>query len=539
MRTKTEINRGKKLLFESMIAPSSATVNSSTNVNTKPCGAKESFSAHRMSATLGVADAAPTVGRPSTLEDWNAIEQRLVSSYQCRRLAECAYAHYCASLPKFARSGAALLVPLERVKNVRINDESHKHYSDDAEKAGRIVGGSKPKRSPNASPGSEETKSRKGRNSAASSAGGGGKSGKQQQNTDVVASVRLNMCKFFSHCRSHVVRMSTSNNAAVKESGTPVVLPRQQQVGRILPLASSSPTDTSVCDMMFRVTLAEPLLNGFQNQSLIPFVLTVECVKNMPDIPTDFATLHDCCTPAYIQYQLFADNEDPTPAATAEAVHRSAPVLRQMRNMIVDDTFVVLVGLKDKEKVKECLLGSPLEIAIHDRDMLGRQPLTNSFGVAHFDLSVLLNSMQSADHNEIFRISAPVHANIPGYNDWTKLVGKPSDIPAPGAKPPPGVFEEGNEMDGGASNGAVLTAGGGGKAARLTVGSARRAKTGSAARRPSARGANAGGGRAGGNHDQQRYAETALAINLSCHHHCHWGLLSEGYDSSRIYAVAG
>ena len=62
------------------------------------------------------------------------------------------------------------------------------------------------------------------------------------------------------------------------------------------------------------------------------------------------------CIPPYISYKFYD-----------ESVHEACGS-QHAAKLSFDDTHVVLLGIKDKEKLKEYLRGPGLEIEVHDRD---------------------------------------------------------------------------------------------------------------------------------------------------------------------------
>ncbi|XP_064632936.1 uncharacterized protein LOC135491169 isoform X2 [Lineus longissimus] len=112
----------------------------------------------------------------------------------------------------------------------------------------------------------------------------------------------------------------------------------------------------SVDDVFLTVLINEPLLSEEQTRKLNPLIITVNCGKNMPAKPLGYEELSQRCSPVYTKYKFF-DQPD----------HCS--MRRQHGSSIYwDDINVFLAGTMDKSQLRECLLGPPLTIEVHDRD---------------------------------------------------------------------------------------------------------------------------------------------------------------------------
>jgi len=188
---------------------------------------------------------------------------------------------------------------------------------------------------------------------------------------------------------------------------------------------------SSLEEVIVILSLDKPLLSDYQRFKLNPMVLTVKSANLMPKNGLGYDELRHQCHPAYVKYKFYGTVE-----------HRSF-AKEHSRNIKFNDSNVILLGTLDKNHLFEYLRGPPLKIEVHDRDVketpkkkssvFGSKPedenifntayaggtllgLTNqaktdnnTYGVAEFDLSELLNGERILHHTSPIRACKQSH----------------------------------------------------------------------------------------------------------------------------------
>ncbi|XP_072438311.1 uncharacterized protein cfap92 [Chiloscyllium punctatum] len=109
-------------------------------------------------------------------------------------------------------------------------------------------------------------------------------------------------------------------------------------------------------DAIFTVSVDNSLMSEEMERELNPMVIRIISASSMPSTPVPIHVLEEKCGPVYCQYQFY----DMPCHRTKARGHGS--------EISFKDVNVILTGTIKPDKLKEYLLGPPLEIEIHDRD---------------------------------------------------------------------------------------------------------------------------------------------------------------------------
>eukprot|EP00795_Rhopilema_esculentum_P002461 gene2461-18118_t len=112
----------------------------------------------------------------------------------------------------------------------------------------------------------------------------------------------------------------------------------------------------TVEDLVITLSVDQPLLSEPQRKALNPLIIRILSANNMPSQPVSYSHLRKRCLPPYISYS-FHD----------QPLHKSRGCVHASK-IEVDDVYVVLLGIQEKEKLFEYLRGPGLQIEVHDRD---------------------------------------------------------------------------------------------------------------------------------------------------------------------------
>ncbi|XP_078399164.1 uncharacterized protein cfap92 [Cetorhinus maximus] len=111
-----------------------------------------------------------------------------------------------------------------------------------------------------------------------------------------------------------------------------------------------------ILDAIFTVSVDKSLMSEEMERELNPMVIRIISASSMPSTPVPIHVLEEKCGPVYCQYQFY----DLPRHQTKGRGHGT--------EISFKDVNVILTGTFNPDKLKEYLLGPPLEIEIHDRD---------------------------------------------------------------------------------------------------------------------------------------------------------------------------
>ncbi|XP_073500577.1 uncharacterized protein CFAP92 [Phyllobates terribilis] len=111
-----------------------------------------------------------------------------------------------------------------------------------------------------------------------------------------------------------------------------------------------------ILDCYLTLALNTSLLSDRQRRDLNPLVIRILSATCLPMSPTPINVLQEKCVPVYCKYQF----QDYPFHQTHGQIHGTHVFFR--------DVNVVFVGTMGPGKLREFLLGSPIEIEVHDRD---------------------------------------------------------------------------------------------------------------------------------------------------------------------------
>ncbi|XP_075039238.1 uncharacterized protein CFAP92 [Mixophyes fleayi] len=111
-----------------------------------------------------------------------------------------------------------------------------------------------------------------------------------------------------------------------------------------------------ILDCYMTLAINSPLLSEQQRQDLNPMVIRILSATSLPTTPTPISVLQEKCMPVYCRYRF----QDHPFHQTHEQTHGTHVFFR--------DVNVVFAGTISPGKLREVLLGPPIEIEVHDRD---------------------------------------------------------------------------------------------------------------------------------------------------------------------------
>ncbi|XP_048403547.1 uncharacterized protein cfap92 isoform X2 [Stegostoma tigrinum] len=109
-------------------------------------------------------------------------------------------------------------------------------------------------------------------------------------------------------------------------------------------------------DAIFTISVDNSLMSEEMERELNPMVIRIISASSMPSTPVPIHVLQEKCGPVYCQYRFY----DMPRHQTKARGHGT--------EISFKDVNVILTGTFNPDKLKEYLLGPPLEIEIHDRD---------------------------------------------------------------------------------------------------------------------------------------------------------------------------
>ncbi|KAG8556830.1 hypothetical protein GDO81_018220 [Engystomops pustulosus] len=111
-----------------------------------------------------------------------------------------------------------------------------------------------------------------------------------------------------------------------------------------------------ILDCYVTMALNSPLLSDQQRRDLNPLVIRILSAKCLPSSPMPISVLQEKCIPVYCKYR-FQDHPSHRTHGQTQGTH-----------VFFRDVNVVFVGIMSPGKLREFLLGPPIEIEVHDRD---------------------------------------------------------------------------------------------------------------------------------------------------------------------------
>ncbi|XP_044157495.1 uncharacterized protein KIAA1257 homolog [Bufo gargarizans] len=111
-----------------------------------------------------------------------------------------------------------------------------------------------------------------------------------------------------------------------------------------------------ILDCYVTLALNTPLLSHQQRHDLNPMVIRILSATCLPALPTPISVLQEKCIPVYCRYR-FQDHLFHQTHGQTHGTH-----------VFFKDVYVVFVGTMSPGKLREFLLGPPIEIEVHDRD---------------------------------------------------------------------------------------------------------------------------------------------------------------------------
>ncbi|XP_072328653.1 uncharacterized protein cfap92 isoform X2 [Scyliorhinus torazame] len=111
-----------------------------------------------------------------------------------------------------------------------------------------------------------------------------------------------------------------------------------------------------ILDAIFTVSVDKSLMSEEMERELNPMVIRIISANSMPSTPLPIHVLEEQCGPVYCQYKFY----DLPCHQTKGRGHGTEVSFK--------DVNVILTGTFNPDKLREYLLGPPLEIEIHDRD---------------------------------------------------------------------------------------------------------------------------------------------------------------------------
>ncbi|XP_060691828.1 uncharacterized protein cfap92 [Hemiscyllium ocellatum] len=139
-------------------------------------------------------------------------------------------------------------------------------------------------------------------------------------------------------------------------------------------------------DAIFTISVDNSLMSEEMERELNPMVIRIISASSMPSTPVPIHVLEEKSGPVYCQYQFY----DMPCHRTKAREHGS--------EISFKDVNVILTGTFKPDKLKEYLLGPPLEIEIHDRDrkLVLQSELPALFGTEAEDIKLSNVSLASS-----------------------------------------------------------------------------------------------------------------------------------------------
>jgi hypothetical protein len=116
----------------------------------------------------------------------------------------------------------------------------------------------------------------------------------------------------------------------------------------------------TIHDCFLTIAVENNLMSEQQLYDLNPFSIKIEKISDMPNMPNSFKELNEKCERAYCSYNFFK-----------YPLYKTIE-LEQNKHLYFNDINVFLIGLLNKEQLKEFFDSTTFEIDVHDRD---RKPI--------------------------------------------------------------------------------------------------------------------------------------------------------------------